>query len=454
MPPELKWCGFMASNKHDNNRVINNAAWIIGVKVVQSIVALAITMLSARYLGPNNYGLINYASSLIAFVLPLAQLGLRNVLVDQIISHPEREGKTVGTALVMSMFSSLFCIVGCVTFVSVVNAGEEDTLIVCALYSISLFFQMSEMIEYWYQAKLLSKYTSLVSLAAYVIVAVYRVFLLITQKSIYWFAVTNALDFLLISIALLVLYRKLGNDKLSFSFDLAKELFSTSKYYIVSGMMVTIFGQTDKIMLKLMIDDAATGYYSTAATCAAMSGFVFSAVIDSMRPLILESKRTDEGKFRRNMSRLYSVIIYMGLIQSVLFTLLAKPIVLLLYGEAYSAAIPVLRIVTWYSAFSYMGSVRNIWILAEGKQKHLWKINLSGAVLNVIGNYVLIPRLGASGAAIAFVATQFFTNFVLCLIMQPIRPTAKLILKAMNPKLILEMIPHKEKHNDEQLIHK
>lgn len=428
-----------------NNKVFRNATWIVACKIVQMLISLVIGMISARYLGPSNYGLISYASSLIAFVLPVAQLGLRNIFVEQIISRPEREGQIVGTSLVMSMASSLFCIVGCMAFVAIVNAGEKDTLVVCVLYSISLFFQMSEMIEYWYQAKLLAKYTSIVSLVAYTIVALYRVFLLVTKKSIYWFALANAFDFTLISVALLVLYRRLGTQKLSFSFTLAKELFSVSKYYIVSSMMVTIFSQTDKIMIKMMVGNAENGYYSTAATCAAMSSFVFTAIIDSMRPMILDSRKRSVDQFNRNMSRLYSVIIYLGLAQSLVLTLLAKPIVLILYGKAYSPSIVILQVITWYSAFSYMGTVRNIWILAEEKQRHLWKINLSGAVLNVIGNFILIPKLGAVGAAVASVATQFFTNFIMCLIMPPIRPTATLIWKAMNPKLIFEMIPHKEK---------
>ena len=80
-----------------------------------------------------------------------------------------------------------------------------------------------------------------------------------------------------------------------------------------------------------------------------------------------------------------------------------------MYGEAYLAAVPLLQIITWYSAFSYMGSVRNIWMLAEEKQKYLWIINLSGALLNVVGNFILIPLIGAAGAAIASVVTQFFT---------------------------------------------
>ena len=422
------------------NKVVKNTSWIIVCRIAQSLISLLIGMLTARYLGPSNYGLLNYASSVVAFVVPLAQLGLRNILVEEIVSHPEREGKTLGTSLVLGVVSSLLCIVGCIAFVSIVNANERDTLIVCALYSISLIFQMTEMIQYWYQAKLLSKYTSVVSLIAYVIVSFYKFFLLITGKNIYWFALAYTFDYFIISAVLIILYRKLGNQKLSFSLSLGKQLLARSKYYIVSSMMVTIFAQTDKIMIKLMIGNAENGYYSTAVACATMTAFVFTAVIDSLRPVIFESKKVDYKKFESNMSLLYSIIIYMALAQSLFLTLLAKPIVNIIYGKAYSAAIPLLQIITWFSAFSYMGSVRNIWMLAEEKQKYLWIINLSGATLNVIGNFILIPLLGAAGAAVASVITQFFTNVIIGFIFKPIRQNNYLILKGLNPKLIFNII--------------
>lgn len=426
-----------------NDKVIKNASWIIACKIVQSIIAFIINTISARYLGPSDYGLINYAISVVAFAVPVAQLGLRNVLVEEIVSHPEREGKALGTTIGLSIVSGLFCLAGCLTFVLLTDSNEQDTITVCSLYGISLIFQMTEMIQYWYQAKLLSKYTSVASLLAYTVVAGYKVFLLVTQKSVYWFAVSYAFDYALISIILFILYKKLGTQKLSFSFELGKQLFARSRYYIVSNMMITIFSQTDRVMIKMMLGNAETGFYSTACTCAGLSAFIFVAVIDSMRPMIFESKKISQAKFERSVSVLYSIVIYMALCQSVILTVFAKPIISLLYGSAYSAAIPLLQIVTWYSAFSYMGSVRNIWMLAEEKQKCLWIVNLSGAVLNVVGNALLIPTCGAAGAAIASVITQFFTNFVLCLLMKQIKPTAKLIFTALNPWIIKEMLPHR-----------
>ena len=221
-----------------------------------------------------------------------------------------------------------------------------------------------------------------------------------------------------------------------------------SKHFIMAGLMVSVFGQTDKIMLKLMIDDAASGYYSAAGTCAGMSVFVFTAIIDSFRPVIFENKNNNSPSYKKNTVLLYSLIIYMALAQSIVLTVAAKPIVLLLYGEAYASSIKVLQIVTWYSAFSYLGAARGIWFLAEGKQKYIWTTNAIGAVVNVLGNLVFIPIMGAAGAALTSVITQIITNFILGLIINPIKDSSLWMIEAMNPKVILSLITHIKRKNN------
>lgn len=418
----------------DKNKVAKNAAWIIGIQLVKSVLGLIISMLTARFLGPSNFGVINYASSIVAFVAPIMYLGLTGVLVQELVSSPENEGEILGTSITLSLISSMLCVGGVICFVSVANKGERETIIVCALYSILLIFQAIEMMVYWFQAKLLSKYSSSVSLVAYVVVSAYKIFLLATKKSIYWFAVSNAFDYMLIAAGLMIVYKKLGGNKLRFDMPTAKRLLSKSKYYIVSNMMITIFAQTDRIMLKLMIDDAATGYYSAAVTCAGMTGFVFSAIIDSFRPLIFDSKKRNEAQFEKNMTRLYGIIIYLSLVQSVVISILSSIMVNLLYGPAYAPAKEILAILVWYTTFSYLGAVRNIWILAEDKQKYLWIINLSGALTNVVLNYFLIPIMGGVGAALASLITQIFTNVVIGFIIIPILHNNTLMLRALNPK--------------------
>ncbi len=415
------------------NKVAKNAAWVIGVRIVQSLLALVINMLTARYLGPSNFGLITYAASLVAFVVPIMKLGFSDVMVQSIVNEPNAEGKILGTSIVLNLISALACIVGVTAFAYAVSPTEKETFLVCLLYSFVLLAQALEQVLYWFQAKLMSKYTSIIGLAAYVIVTGYKIFLLVTGKSVYWFALSYTLDYAIISIAAIFVYRKLGGQKLSFSWNVGKQMFARSHHYILSSMMVTVFAQTDKIMIKIMIDEAATGYYGAAVTCAGLTGFVFSAIIDSFRPYIFDGAKIEESVFRYRMTMLYSIVIYLSLAQSACMTLFSRLVILILYGDAYTPAIAALEIIVWYTTFSYLGSVRNIWILANEKQHYLWKINLSGALANVILNAFLIPKMGINGAAIASLITQIFTNVIVGYIIKDIRPNNRIMVEALKP---------------------
>ena len=424
------------------NKVAKNASWIIVCRIVQSILNVVVGMVTARYLGPSNYGIITYSASIVAFIVPVVQLGLNAVLVQEFIDNPEKTGQTIGTATMLSTASSFLGVIGVWLFTSIVNRGEVDTIIVSIIYSISMFFQMTEMIQYWYQAKLLSKYVSIISLLSRFIVSVYKIYIVIAGKNIYWFAVVNSLDYLLISVGLFIIYFQKGGSKLEISTSRAKEMLSKSKHFILSGMMVSVFAHTDKIMLKIMLGDAVSGYYSVAISCATMSSFVFAAIIDSFRPVIFENKKYDEYAYKKNIIRMYSIIIYMALIQSVVLTIFANPIVNLLYGSEYLPAKDILKIITWYSTFSYLGAARTIWFLAEGKQKFVWVTNLIGAIANVVGNLVLIPLFGAAGAAIASVCTQILTNFVINFFIDSIRENGMWMISAFNPKIIYDILKY------------
>ena len=190
------------------NRVFNNAKWIIICRVVQSILQLIVGMLCARYLGPSNYGIINYAASIVAFVLPIMQLGFQATLVQEFVERPQDEGKILGTSIILDLFSATVCTAFVWLFVSVVNHGETETIIVCVLYSISLFFRALELFQCWFQYKLKSKYPSIIMLLAYTVVSLYRIYLLATSKDIYWFAVVNSIDCGIIGVSLLIVFRK------------------------------------------------------------------------------------------------------------------------------------------------------------------------------------------------------------------------------------------------------
>lgn len=422
------------------NRVLNNISWIVACRIVQALLTFVVNIFTVRYLGPSNYGLVSYAASVVTFVAPIMKLGLDGILVREFVDRPQQEGAVIGTTFGLTLLSGIGCIIGIGTFASVANHGEPQTIIVCLLYSTILLAQAIELLQFWFQAKLMSKQASLAMLAAYAVMSAYQIYLLISGKSVYWFALSKTLDVVVIDVCLVIMYKRKSDSKITFSKELAGQMLKKGKYYIVSSMMVTVFAQTDRIMLKMLIDDAATGYYSAAVACAGMTSFVFTAIIDSFRPVILQAKQTHTETFERKMVLLYSIVIYFALAQSVVITVAAPWIVRILYGAEYQPSAGILKLIVWYTTFSYMGAVRDIWILAYGKEKILWKINLSGALVNVTLNCLLIPFWGAIGAAAASLITQIFTNVVLNFLVKDIRRTGHLIWMSFNPKWCMQSL--------------
>ncbi len=418
-------------------QVFNNARWLIVCKIAQSILQLIIGMISARYLGPSQYGLINYAASIIAFALPVMRLGFSSTLVWELMDKPEKEGEILGTSMLMNVASSVVCMGAVFAFVSFANAGETVTIIVCLLYSTSVFFAALEMIQYWFQYKLLAKYSSLIMLGGYVLVSAYKIFLLVTGKNVYWFALSHSVEYAIIGIALIIVYSKKGGAKLTVSWPLVGGMLSRSKHYIFAALMVITFQNTDHIMLTNMLGTEANGFYTAAVTCTGVSQFVFTAIIDSMRLQILEAKKLQSADYGRLTARLYGIIFYLSIAQSIVFTIFARIIIQVLYGADFMPAVPVLQILTWYCAFSYVGTVRNVWILAEQKQKFLPLINLIGALFNVVLNMLMIPWWGPSGAAFASFLTQIFTNVGLSYIIKPMRENNRLLWIGLNPRFFV-----------------
>ncbi len=420
-----------------NNKVVKNATWIIVCKALEAILHLVITMFTTRYLGPANYGVINYAASVMAFAVPFMHLGVRSILINEFVNAPTRKGQTLGTALFLNFASSFLCVLGVVCFAYVANHDETETIIVCLLYSVSLIFQAVEILQYWFQERLLSKYVSVSMLLAYIFMSVYQVLILLDGKGIYWFATSETLKHLAIALLLIFQYRRHGGERLSLSFPLARKLLSRGKHYILANLMLTVFSQTDKIMLKQMCGDTETGYYAAAVTCASVANFVFLAIVDSARPLIFKSQLESKEAFEKNMILLYSVVGWLSFLQCLGFTVFAPLLIHILYGSAYTPAVSLLRVTVWYTAIAHVGLARDIWILAQERQDYMWKMNIFGAVANVALNFVLIPSLGGMGAAIASLISQFVATIGMCFIFKNLRHVNVLMLRGMDPRMLI-----------------
>ena len=405
--------------------------------------AFLVNLLTARYLGPSNYGLVNYAALYTAFFTSFATLGLSSLLLKDFMENPKDAGIAVGTAIAMRLLSSTLSAISIVAIVAVVDRGERLTMTVVALYSMSLIFQAFDTIQYWFQSRLESQYSTIATSVGYIIVSVYKVLLLVLGKDVRWFAISNTVDYAVAAVVFLGLYKWRGGPQLHISSAKGRALLRQSGSFILCGLMVSVYNCTDRFMLKHLLDEASVGYYATATSLATVWTFVLSAIIDSITPGIMQAHRADRVQFIRHNRQLYALVFYLSVAVSAVITLLARPAVSLLYGEAYLPAVRPMQIITWYTAFSYLGVARGAWVVCEEKQKYLTPLYIGSALVNVALNFLLIPHWGATGAAVASLLTQIATTFVFPLLIRPLRPNGLLMCQAV---LLRDMLP-KRKEN-------
>jgi len=410
------------------NKTAENAAWLMGGRLGQMGISLIAGILTTRYLGPEDYGLLQYAAAYTAFFSSVAALGIPSVLVKELSDTPEQEGQILGTAMLLRWLGGMASTV-CIFGLILVTEGQTSQLMTVVLLSCgSLVLQMLEVFRQWLQFRLLSKVTAFLSLGACLLGTAYRLGLVFFGGDVVWFAAAGMLETAVTGAGLAVCYRKLGGGRLGISRERAGSLLRKSIHFLLPGLMVSVYAQTDKIMLGRLLGERETGYYAAAVSLCNSWCFVLAAIIEAVHPELTDLQKKDENGFLQRNRQLYGMIFWISAGVSVLLCCAAEWIVGALYGAAFLPAAGALRILTWQTGLSYLGVARNIWMVCENRQRYLVWIYAAAAAANVALNVLLIPVWGISGAAAASLAAQVVTIFVVPFGIGPLRENGKLML--------------------------
>ena len=386
--------------------VAKNAMWMISERIIQMIISLFVGVISARYLGPENYGTLNYGLALVTLFSSIAKLGLESIIVKEYISNKDKNGLIMGSALLLRMISGLLSIVTIMIYISIFNPNDHVIFITTLLQSLILIFEVFDLIDFWFQSQLKSKYVAIAKTIAYIVMSVYKIILLVLGKSVEWFAFATSLEYIVILIILSIMYYKNGGQKLKVSLKLGANLLKQSYHFIISGLLVTIYTQMDKIMIGHYIDQTQVGLYSAATAISSMWGFIPNAIINSMRPTIYDAKEKNEELYLRRLKQLYAIVFWCGAFFALGITIFSKLIVEILYGQEYLGATIPLIILSWSTIFAYLATARGVWVVCENKNKYTKRYVFWGAIVNLILNAILIPTIGICGAAIATLIAQ------------------------------------------------
>jgi PST family polysaccharide transporter len=384
-------------------QILFNTGWLMADRVLRMAGGVFVNVWIARYLGPEQFGLLSYAIALVAIFAIVATLGFNKIIVRELVQQQQQKNVIIGTAFLLRITTSCL-IVGVAYLVSsLFDIGNPKTPLLVVIIAIGIIFQSFDCIELFFQSQVKSKYAVLVKSSSFLLTTGIKIILILVNASVEAFAVVALVEVMLSAIGLAFIYQTLGNSLRLWRFkvSVALNLLTESWPEILAGFSVLLCMRMDQIMLGQMLGTNAVGIYTAASRLSDVWYFLPMAIVNSALPAIVAAKKSDETLYYRRLQQLLSGLVLLSYLIALSTTFLAHFLILLLYGNEFELATKVLIIHIWTTIAVSLGTASGSWIIAEKKVKLNFYRALLGAVLNVVLNWILIRQYGEVGAALA-----------------------------------------------------
>lgn len=423
-------------------QVAGNFAWLVLDHLLRLAVGLLVGVWLARYLGAGLFGQFNYAIAFVGLFGALASLGLGSIVVRDIVRYPAETHETLGTAFVLQLLGGLVACLVAMAVIAQLRPDDEFTRFMVAVLGISLVFKSTEVVKYWFESQVQSRYSVWAENGAFMIMAALKVGLILQGASLVAFVWLSLAEAALTAAALLGVYVARTSSLWAWRPDLtrAKSLLADSWPLLLSSAAIVVYMRIDQVMIGEMVGHEAVGKYSAAARLAEFWYFVPMAIVSSVFPSILHAKAGDESSYLDRLQRLYNLLAVLTVSAALFTTVLADWLVAVVFGADYEGAGTLLAVQVWAGVFVAMGVARGKWLLAENLQ-HIgyWYIGLA-MIVNVGGNLLLIPQWGALGAAVSTVLAQATAALIAPALFARTRTSAVMLLRSLNPAGWLQLM--------------
>jgi O-antigen/teichoic acid export membrane protein len=210
--------------------------------------------------------------------------------------------------------------------------------------------------------------------------------------------------------ALYAVYR-FTEEKWSVSKALLKDLVRDAWKLHIGGISTFLFIQANFFILNYYLPKADVGYYSIAYNLGNLIWFISVSVEISLYPRVSESQDTVAEQLTVSMCK---QVLFLTLIAALAVAILSRPIILIYAGEIFLPAIqPLLILLPGVVLIVISKLLSPLW-LKKGWLLQATGIACSTAILSIILNLVLVPKLGITGAALANTLSYCF-NAILAL---------------------------------------
>lgn len=393
---------------HQSKNITINFFWLIADRVFRLGIGLFVGVWVARYLGAENFGTLNYALAISAIITSIASLGLDEVIIKHLVQNKESESELLGTSFLLRLLASTFITLATLITLFIVKDYSQENYHILIIICLSSVFSSVNVIDFYFQSHLLAKQTVIASNIAFILSSIIKILLIIFEYNVIAFTLVILFEAIFITFSLFYFGMKNGLKYKNWKFKLkiSQQLLKESWPLVLSGLAVILYMRIDQLMIGEMLNTKEVGIYSAAVKISELWYFIPMALASSVFPSIIRMRNQDMKIYYMNLQRLYSLMIWLAIIIALPISIFSKEVIFLIYGNEYAGAETALIYNIWAGIFVAFGVARGKWILAESYQKYTFYYIFAGLITNVALNFILIPVLGISGAALSTLISQ------------------------------------------------
>jgi PST family polysaccharide transporter len=393
--------------RHLLQKTIGSTSWVVLDKLIRLGLGLIVTVWTARYLGPSDFGMLNFATAFVALFSVFANLGMQGVIVRDLVNHPDRRDALLGSAIFLRLLGSVLATIGAIVVAYLLRQNDIESFWVVTIVAIGLVPQSWDLIDYAYQADIHARPIVILRNVSFVICAAGKLALIAKGGSVLGFAWLTTAEFALTAVLMGGLAAKqhklpriLGATRAELRY-----LIRTCWPLVITGLSVLLYWRIDQVMLGQMAGDATVGVFSAAVRVSEVWYFFPTAITSAIAPALTIIYRRSETEYLERLFHAMRLLAWMGVAMGLIFALFSSRIIHILYGAKYEQAGTILAIHGWAGIFVAMGLVGSGWFLNRGLLSYSMYQTFLGALTNIVLNLFLIPAFGGVGAAVSTVVS-------------------------------------------------
>ena len=360
------------------------------------VIGTYVSVIVARYLGPENLGILSYAISFTAIIAPFAGMGFDSILFRNLIKYKLQAQKQLHTAQLLRMISSSVIILLLFILLFQTRGLGDKTSILILILSLSFFIDSFLGVKEYFAAN-----------QKFIYIATSGIIALLLASNLFLFAFAIPFQKIIFILILYMIYLKENKKKGGYNNIISKSLINDSWPLIFSSFSGILYMYQDQILIEYFYGFNDVGIYVIGCKLVMIFVSVPTILSNIIYPEIIKNeKKLSWSNFENYLIKVYFSYIVIASIFIAISIVFGSKIIYILYGDDYQKAYPILSIYAFSLIPAGHTTLSNKLLMINNNQNFILMRNIIGLVVNLILNVILLPSTGIIGAAIATVVTQ------------------------------------------------